>query len=52
LVTPIEQAGAAPTQNHVVLNWCEALKQQVPPGVEEMTVAAGARLVTSDGEGR
>jgi Tol biopolymer transport system component len=32
MLKPIEQAGAAPTQINVVLNWFEELKQKVPTG--------------------
>jgi hypothetical protein len=32
MVKPPEQAGVAPTQINVVLNWFEELKQKVPTG--------------------
>ena len=32
MLKPVEQAGAAPTQINVVLNWFEELKQKVPTG--------------------
>ena len=41
MLKPVEQASAAPTQINVVLNWFEELKQRVPAGPEEMTLAAG-----------
>jgi len=34
MVKPSEQAGAAPTQINVVLNWFEELKQKVPTGTK------------------
>jgi hypothetical protein len=32
MLKPIEQAGGAPTQINVVLNWFEELKRRVPSG--------------------